>query len=85
VRAAGNRPRAVGGHYNSFLALEAADPACAKFSAYFDGCRMKRNQCEYDFAGGGLKGVRRVRRNYPSKFVSKNLTLVALGALEYLL
>jgi hypothetical protein len=52
VRAAGYRPRAVGGHYNTFLALEAADPAFAKLSAYFDGCRMKRNQCEYDFAGG---------------------------------
>ncbi len=34
------------------LALEAADPAFAKLSAYFDACRMKRNQCEYDFAGG---------------------------------
>ena len=52
VRAAGYRPRAVGAHYNTFLALEAADPAFAKLSAYFDGCRMKRNQCEYDFAGG---------------------------------
>src|SRR5450432_2954899 len=52
VRAAGYRPRAVGGHYNTFLALEAADPAFAKVSAYFDGCRMKRNSCEYDFAGG---------------------------------
>jgi hypothetical protein len=52
VRAAGYRPRAAGGHYNTFLALEAADPAFAKLSAYFDGCRMKRNQCEYDFAGG---------------------------------
>jgi hypothetical protein len=52
VRAAGYRPRTVGGHYNTFLALEAADPAFAALSAYFDGCRMKRNQCEYDFAGG---------------------------------
>src|SRR5215475_9630852 len=52
VRACGYRPRAVGGHYNTFVALEAADPAFAKLSAYFDGCRMKRNQCEYDFAGG---------------------------------
>jgi len=23
-----------------------------RLSAYFDGCRMKRNECEYDFAGG---------------------------------
>ncbi len=52
VRAAGYRPRAVGAHYNTFLALEAADPAFAELSAYFDGCRMKRNSCEYDFAGG---------------------------------
>ena len=51
VRAAGYRSRAVGGHYNTFLALE-ADPAFVNLSAYFDGCRMKRNQCEYDFAGG---------------------------------
>jgi hypothetical protein len=52
VRAAGYRPRAVGGHYNTFLALEAAHPAFASLSAYFDGCRLKRNNCEYDFAGG---------------------------------
>jgi len=52
VRAVGYRPRAVGGHYNTFLALETADPAFANLSAYFDGCRMKRNSCEYDFAGG---------------------------------
>ena len=52
VRATGHRPRTVGAHYNTFLALEAADPAFATLSAYFDGCRMKRNSCEYDFAGG---------------------------------
>lgn len=52
VRAAGYRPRKVGGHYNTFLALEAADPAFAGLSAYFDGCRIKRNASEYDFAGG---------------------------------
>lgn len=52
VRAAGYRPRAVGGHYNTFLSLEAADAAFARLSAYFDGCRLKRNGCEYDFAGG---------------------------------
>lgn len=52
VRASGYRPRTAGGHYNTFLALEAVDPAFAQLSAYFDGCRMKRNQCEYDFAGG---------------------------------
>ncbi len=52
VRAEGYRPRSVGGHYNTFLALEAADPVFAALSAYFDSCRMKRNDCEYDFAGG---------------------------------
>ena len=52
VRAAGYRPRSVGAHYNTFLALETADPVFAALSAYFDGCRMKRNSCEYDFAGG---------------------------------
>jgi hypothetical protein len=52
VRAAGYRPRSVGGHYNTFLALEAANSAFAALSAYFDGCRMKRNDCEYDVAGG---------------------------------
>jgi hypothetical protein len=52
VRAAGYRPRSVGAHYNTFLALEAADKAFAALSAYFDGCRIKRNECEYEFAGG---------------------------------
>ena len=52
VRASGYRPRAVGAHYNTFVALEAADPTFAKLSAYFDGCRIKRNSCEYDLAGG---------------------------------
>lgn len=51
VRAAGYRPKAVGGHYNTFLALEAADPEFSTLSAYFDGCRIKRNASEYDFAG----------------------------------
>ena len=52
VWATGYRPRTVGAHYNTFLALEAADPLFATLSAYFDGCRMKRNSCEYDVAGG---------------------------------
>ena len=52
VRAEGFRPKAVGGHYNTFLALEAVDPTFATLSAYLDGRRMKRNDCEYDFAGG---------------------------------
>jgi hypothetical protein len=52
VRAEGYRPRTVGGHYNTFLALEAADPAFAALSSYLNSCRMLRNQSEYDFAGG---------------------------------
>jgi hypothetical protein len=52
VRAEGYRPRSVGGHYNTFIALEAADPAFATLSSYFNNCRMLRNQSEYDFAGG---------------------------------
>jgi len=52
VRAEGYRPRTVGGHYNTFIALEAADPAFATLSSYFNNCRMLRNQSEYDFAGG---------------------------------
>jgi hypothetical protein len=35
VRSAGYRPRAVGGHYNTFLALEAADPAFRKIVCLF--------------------------------------------------
>ena len=40
VRAEGYRPRSVGGHYNTFIALEAADPAFATLSSYFNDCRM---------------------------------------------
>jgi hypothetical protein len=39
VPASGYRPKAAGGHYNTFLALETADRRFAKLSAYFDGCR----------------------------------------------
>ena len=52
VRAEGYRPRTVGGHSNTFIALETADPAFATLSSYFNNCRMLRNQSEYDFAGG---------------------------------
>ena len=52
VRAEGYRPKSLGGHYNTFLALQEADPTFTTLSTYFDGCRMKRNGCEYDFAGG---------------------------------
>jgi hypothetical protein len=52
VRASGYRPRSAGAHYHTFAALEAADPAFVAISAYFDGCRIKRNVSEYEFAGG---------------------------------
>ena len=52
VRSEGFRPKSLGGHYNTFLALQEADPIFTTLSTYFDGCRMKRNGCEYDFAGG---------------------------------
>jgi len=52
VRSEGYRPKSLGGHYNTFLALQEADPTFATLSTYFDGCRMKRNGCEYDFTGG---------------------------------
>lgn len=49
VRASGYRVKgAGGGHYNTFLALEAADPeSFAEFAAYFDLCRAKRNELSY--------------------------------------
>ena len=56
VRSEGYRPRSIGGHYNTFIALEAADPAFAALSSYFNNCRMLRNQSEYDFAGGVSDG-----------------------------
>lgn len=52
VRAAGYRPRSAGAHYHTFAALECADPAFGALSAYFDGCRIKRNVSEYEFSGG---------------------------------
>lgn len=52
VRAEGYRPRSVGGHFNTFVGLQADDSAFATLSAYFNNCRMLRNQSEYDFAGG---------------------------------
>ena len=55
VRASGYRPKKAGGHYNTFVALAAADPAFAQLSAYFNVCRMKRNESEYDFAGSITK------------------------------
>lgn len=51
VRAWGYRPRSIGRHYNTFLALEAAEPRFAALSAYFDGCRTQRNISEQTGAG----------------------------------
>jgi hypothetical protein len=36
----------------AIAALEAADTAFVAISAYFDGCRIKRNVSEYEFGGG---------------------------------
>ena len=53
IRAAGYRVRAHGGgHYNTFLALEAADPKLfARQAAYFNVCREKRNELSYEMVG----------------------------------
>jgi len=53
VRASGYRVRAHGGgHYNAFLALEAADiRRFARHSVYFNTCREKRNELSYETAG----------------------------------
>ena len=51
VRASGYRVKSDGGgHYNTFLALKAADPAFAKKAVYFDACRRKRNNFLYEQA-----------------------------------
>ena len=52
IRAEGYRVRGQGGaHYNTFLALEAADPGqFAGYAQYFDTCRGKRNELSYDVA-----------------------------------
>jgi hypothetical protein len=51
VRACGYRVKSEGGgHYNTFLALKAADPAFAKKAVYFDACRRKRNHSLYEQA-----------------------------------
>ena len=51
VRASGYRVKSDGGgHYNTFAALKAADPAFAKKAVYFDACRRKRNHSLYEQA-----------------------------------
>jgi hypothetical protein len=51
VRAKGHRVKSEGGgHYNTFLALKAADAGFAKKAIYFDSCRRKRNNFLYEQA-----------------------------------
>jgi hypothetical protein len=51
ARASGYRVKNEGGgHYNTFLALKAADPVFAKQAVYFDACRRKRNNFLYEQA-----------------------------------
>ena len=51
VRASGYRVKGEGGgHYNTFLALKAADSAFAKKAVYLDACRRKRNHFLYEQA-----------------------------------
>jgi len=52
VRAEGYRPKSAGGgHFNTFMAFEAADPgAFQQLAAYLDACRQKRNDLSYDVA-----------------------------------
>ena len=53
VRAEGYRPKKFGGHFNTFAGLQAADAAAFNTTgAYFQICRMKRNDSEYAMAGG---------------------------------
>ena len=49
IRASGYRVKGSGGgHYNTFLALEAANPArFRKVAAYLNLCREKRNEISY--------------------------------------
>jgi hypothetical protein len=54
VRACGYRAKQPRAHYNTFLALEAADPETFSIhAAYFDTCRTVRNELSYD----GPEGV----------------------------
>jgi len=51
VRAEGYRIKQPAAHYNTFLALEAADrDTFGGFAAYFDTCRKLRNELSYDAA-----------------------------------
>src|ERR1700722_19546254 len=49
VRACGYRPKKEGGaHYNTFQALNAAGPEFESLAVYFDACRRKRNEFNYE-------------------------------------
>lgn len=51
VRAEGYRVKIEGGgHYNTFLALKAAEPGFKTMSVYLDSCRKKRNDFLYEEA-----------------------------------
>ena len=52
VRASGYRPRKAAFHFNTFKGLAAVDASFVTLSGYFDLCRSRRNESEYDFAGG---------------------------------
>ena len=60
VRSEGYRPRSVGGHYNTFLALQEADPTFATQSTYFDGCRHRVTD------GTCATATSRARASWPS-------------------
>ena len=53
VRAVGYRVRTHrGAHFNTFLALEAADPVqFGRYAVYLNVCRDKRNDLSYEMAG----------------------------------
>jgi hypothetical protein len=51
VRASGYRVKLEGGgHYNTFQALHAAGPEFEEMVLYFDACRKKRNDFQYERA-----------------------------------
>ena len=63
-----NRVKGAGGaHYNTFVALEAADPKrFAGPAAYFNLCREKRNELSYVRPGAVSRGeVEEILREVP--------------------
>jgi hypothetical protein len=51
VRVSGYRPKRLGDHNNTFLAVEASDPCLCTARELFNTCRRMRHDSEYDFAG----------------------------------